>query len=453
LKDGRTLSWNEAMAEFRDATGRPGPAAWELGTYPEGHDDHPVRGVSWYEAVAYARFAGQSLPTVHHWRRAAVFGGNSAILELSNFAGKAPARVGEFQGLGRFGTYDMAGNVKEWCWNAVGDRRYILGGAWNEPNYQYRDADARVPFDRSSTNGFRLMATRDPAEPSDALLKPVERLARDYDAETPVANDVYRAYASLYSYDASELKPAVESVDVTSPWWRIERITFSAPYGSERIIAHLFLPKSASPPYQTVVYFPHNSALVLPSFDKADMSYLGFFVKAGRALMVPIYKGMFERRLSPPAAGPNALRDVTIQQMKDLRRSIDYLETRPDIDSRRVAYYGISLGARLGSIALAVEHRFKAAVLYSGGLPLTRQLPEIDELNYAPRVTTPVLLLSGRDDFMFPVRVSQLPLLQRLGTPNPDKRRIEYDGGHQIPFTRTVKDTLDWLDKYLGVPK
>ncbi|MGH9172897.1 MAG: bifunctional serine/threonine-protein kinase/formylglycine-generating enzyme family protein, partial [Vicinamibacterales bacterium] len=68
VRDGRTLPWDQGVAELRDATGRPGPATWELGTYAEGQDDWPVRGISWYEAAAYARFAGKSLPTVHHWR-------------------------------------------------------------------------------------------------------------------------------------------------------------------------------------------------------------------------------------------------------------------------------------------------------------------------------------------------------------------------------------------------
>jgi formylglycine-generating enzyme required for sulfatase activity len=71
VKDGKALSWEQSMAEFRDATGRPGPSTWELGTYPEGSDDFPVSGVSWYEAAAYAEFAGKSLPTVYHWYRAA----------------------------------------------------------------------------------------------------------------------------------------------------------------------------------------------------------------------------------------------------------------------------------------------------------------------------------------------------------------------------------------------
>ena len=57
-EDGRTLSWEQAMARFRDPTGRPGPSTWESGRYPAGKDHHPVSGVSWYEAAAYAVFAG-----------------------------------------------------------------------------------------------------------------------------------------------------------------------------------------------------------------------------------------------------------------------------------------------------------------------------------------------------------------------------------------------------------
>ena len=452
VKDGRVVSFDDALAEFRDATGRPGPATWELGSYPEGQDDLPVHGVSWYEAAAFARFARKMLPTVHHWRQAAGLGIYSDILEQSNFGGKGPARVGEFHGIGPYGTFDMAGNVKEWCSNAVGDRRYVLGGGWNEPSYQFREADARLPFDRSANNGIRTMKLKGPSPLPDEVVRPVERLVRDYGSERPVADQVFQAYTSLYGYDRTDLKSAVESVDDTSPSWRIERLSFAAPYGSERVVAYLFLPKNASPPYQTIVYFPHGTSLLLRSFEKAEMSYLGFFVKAGRALLLPMYKGTYERRLVPAASGPNAVRDTTIQQIKDLRRSIDYLETRVDIDRERLAYFGVSFGARLGAIGLAVENRFKAAVLWSGGLPQSSKLGEIDELNYASRVTLPVLMLNGRDDFTFPLESSQLPMFRLLGTAEKDKRRVLYDGGHIFPFARVEKDTLDWLDKYLGVP-
>ncbi|MHC4707175.1 MAG: SUMF1/EgtB/PvdO family nonheme iron enzyme, partial [Planctomycetota bacterium] len=73
LKEGHNISWEQAISEFVDKTGHPGPSTWEEGTYPEGQGRYPVSGVSWFEAAAYARFAGKSLPTVYHWKRAACF--------------------------------------------------------------------------------------------------------------------------------------------------------------------------------------------------------------------------------------------------------------------------------------------------------------------------------------------------------------------------------------------
>jgi hypothetical protein len=61
--------------------------------------------------------------------------------------------------------------------------------------------------------------------------------------------------------------------------------------------------------------------------------------------------------------------------------------------------------------------------------------------------------LNGRDDFTFPIESSQLPMFRLLGTSDKDKQRVLYDGGHVFPFARVEKDTLDWLDRYLGVPK
>jgi eukaryotic-like serine/threonine-protein kinase len=130
LKNGKELSWQETVALFRDKTGRPGPSTWELSNYLEGQADYPVTGVSWYEAAAYAEFAGKSLPTVYHWDEAAGTNSASEIAPISNFSIKGLAAVGSYGGLGPHGTYDMAGNAKEWCWNSSGKEDVVLEQQW-----------------------------------------------------------------------------------------------------------------------------------------------------------------------------------------------------------------------------------------------------------------------------------------------------------------------------------
>jgi pimeloyl-ACP methyl ester carboxylesterase len=169
--------------------------------------------------------------------------------------------------------------------------------------------------------------------------------------------------------------------------------------------------------------------------------------------MFPLYKGTFERGDGLNNVWPNpssSYRDHVIAWSKDLGRSIDYLETRPDIDHSKLAYEGLSWGASMGALLPAVEERFRALVLIGSGFYLQNRLPEVDQINFAPRVKAPALMLNGRFDFIYPVESSQEPMFRLLGAPKDRKRHVLYDTGHDIPRTEVIKETLDWLDRYLG---
>ena len=448
VKDGKRLSWREAMAEFRDTTGRPGPATWQIGNHPDGSEQLPVGGVSWYEAAAYAEFSGKSLPSVHEWVHAAGIGVNSNIVQLSNFNGKGAAPQRTFLGMSPFGTYDMAGNLKEWTMNDSGDaQRYILGGAWNEPAYVFYARDARAPFARDETFGFRCVMRISPIP--DAAAGTISRSPQGVRGP-PVPDETYRVFLDLHAYDKQPLDARVERRDESSPYWRRETVSFKAAYGSERMLAHVFLPKNSRPPYQTVVMMGGSTITDLKRVEDFDYPY-EFVIRSGRALIIPVFAGTLERGPTPSLLPPRQERERGLKWSMDFGRTIDYLETRPDMDVRKLAFYGVSMAPAHGVRFAAVDSRVKTAVLSSGGLPASRPA-EIDVWNYAPRVRIPVLMVNGRHDFIFPLETSQKPLFQALGTREPDKRHILYDGGHRNLVTRPdlIGEILDWLDKYLG---
>jgi len=445
------LPHREAMARLVDTTGQAGPAAWEFSGYDAEEAELPVGGVSWYEAAAYCRYSGKGLPTLFHWSAATAQDQLSDILFASNFGRQGPAPVGSHLGLSDFGNYDLAGNVKEWCWNEVGVDRYILGGAWNDPTYVFKsNTDARPPLSREPTHGFRCALY--PTPPDEALLRPIEASwsAGLGGEREPVAEEVFEAYLRMFAYDRSDLEAAVESVDDSSLYWRKETVSFAAAYGSERLIAHLFLPRDAEPPYQTVIWYPGDDAFFMPARGGLASPYLFDFIpRSGRALVYPVYKGMYERYM-PFSWTPNEWRDMMVMWSKDLSRTVDYLEERSDIDSERLAYYGFSGGATYGPIFTAVDKRFKASALLAGGL-VSGIPPEIDTLNFAPRSRVPTLMINGKDDFMTDLEKSQKPLLRLLGAPEDEKRHVLLEGGH-IPPDRLaiITEVVSWFDRFLG---
>jgi predicted esterase len=453
-RDGKHLSWDESMALFRDAAGQPGPKDWLQGEYPKGQDDFPVTGISWYEAAAYAEFAGKSLPTIYHWNRAAGPFSAAYIVPASNFGSTGILPVGSKPGMSPWGNYDMAGNVKEWVWNeADSAKRYVLGGAWDEPNYMFVDPDAQSPFLRSADIGFRCVKYIDADPDLKIASAPMATPRRDLSKEKPASDELFRAYRSVYSYDKIPLNATVEPFGKDEEDWRTERITYTAAYGHEQAVAYLFLPKKSKPPFQTVVFFPGSNALLLRTFVLYPTAALDGILRSGRAVLYPVYKGTYERgdgMESDVANETSTWRDHVVMWVKDASRAIDYAETRPELDHSKIAYYGYSWGAEMGGIVPAVEPRIKACVLALGGLDFHRSLPEVDTINFISRVKQPVLMLNGHYDFFFPVESTQEPFYRLLGSKKDQKKHLLYETGHNIPRNELIKETINWLDQYLG---
>jgi len=210
---------NAQYEKFMDATGHNAPIHWDdpdFNVY-----NLPVVGVSWYDAMAYAEWAGKRLPTEAEWEKAARGGlvgkkfpwGNSFSYNHANGGGSSwngPAPVGRLLANG-YGLYDMAGNVKEWCFDwytqnyaisptrnprgpSSGAKRVIRGGSFRN-NIGQLSNYCRLARGNPSHSGFDIgfrcvqdmIPAADKAENTDPeyenlKMKPIDEMSdREYE--------------------------------------------------------------------------------------------------------------------------------------------------------------------------------------------------------------------------------------------------------------------------------
>ena len=79
-------------------------------------------------------------------------------------------------------------------------------------------------------------------------------------------------------------------------------------------------------------------------------------------------------------------------------------------------------------------------------------LPEVEPLNFLPRVTTPTLMVNGRHDPVFPYDLAQVPFFELLGTAPEHKVHYAAPAGHMVPRDEMIRRALNWYDRYLGIP-
>ena len=466
VRDGVEVSWEEARRLFIDQTGRPGPSTWELGKYPAGQENYPVGGLSWFEASAYARFRGKELPTLYHWLRAALPRFELAeplsplIIAQSNLDGTGPAPVESFAGMGFGGIRDAAGNVREWCRNSSRGNRIILGAGWSEVAYAFSQAGVMSPWDRSAINGLRCMLPAPGKEIPRPLTADVVFFGTTGIENPPVSEEVFAAVKNLYRYDRGPTNARIQSTDEeVMPGLVHQVVRMDSPAAEDDLIVHVFLPKNQPPPYPAVLFFGGVDCLIARDLlESPYITYMDFVPRSGRAFVFPCYKGAYDRndgRSMAVLSRPQAMADLIADWIKEIGRTIDYIEEREDLDNNRLAYMGLSLGAGVGNQVMAIEKRLTSAIMLSGGLTRFSRYEGqvVGQPDFIRRIEVPVLLISGRYDYMFPLEETQVPFMELLATPAEDKRHVVLDAGHApLPRLPLMNETLAWLDKYQPLP-
>ena len=454
---GRTLSWQQAMKLFTDKTGKPGPAGWENGHYPNAHDKHPVGGVSWFEARAYAKFCSKHLPTLHHWKWAADSDQPGIMAAAGNFLSTGPQPCGAMNGVGRFDALDLAGNVREWCYTADDrGKRYNLGGDWNSPHYSFSESFSLSPWDRSMENGFRCIRYPDAAEPLPDLLANVEK---PKSLELGPQREPFQRLQAMYLYDHDlPLNPVTQPAHastIAKTGSRHEVVEITAAYNNERFKVHLLIPQDAAGRMETIIFVPGVTAWEngreLRLKKEPHVELLKRLSGSGRIVCFPVYQGTYERWSGSTLSQqfdntPIRARDDYIAVTKDGSRVLDYLLTRNDVDPERIVYFGLSNGALRGPMALATDPRYRAAVLLSGGYTKWhKSRPEIQAFHFTPEVKQPTLMMNGTSDQVFPVETSQKTMFSDLGSAR--KKHVLFSAHHIIDAHEVFKTMTEWLEE------
>ncbi len=319
-------------------------------------------------------------------------------------------------------------------------------------------------------------------------------------AEEVRQNEALTEYKKIFEYDHSlPLNVDIKSTE-GHKFYEIIRLTYES-VNKEKVPAILFVPKNLrehynsmspeerkkreekaiklyDPPYPVAFYMHY----LMGDKEEANM-VAGKWAEYGIATFAidGVNRGEREKK----GGDKNILStDIAVlttnlrQQIIDISRGIDYLETRDDIDSSRIAFLGVSMGAITGAVACGIDKRIKVIALADGGANLSVILSEgqkmmgnesqkilseieskgytlekaiemitpFDPINYtkefAPR---PTILINGRYDEIIPF--SAIEELHKA-VPEP-KKIIIYESGHLLPLNSALYEVYKWMKTHL----
>ena len=462
IKIGDKLyEFRNTVSNFNGKFGKNGPASWSYGKFPNGLENHPVSGISWFEARAYANYRKQELPNIHQWIYASKTYANildSEVMKNGNFNSDFTKPV--FDDLGSLdGINNIGGNVKEWTINKSGsnkDKFTAAGGSYLEPSYQFVGQNFQNPSDRSIGNGIRLV--KNLSKDGDYSLDDYsisQRIFRNIDDEPKISDEMFNYYRSQFNYSAKNLNVETEFIKSNNNNYSVESFSMDPAYISkEKLSGFIIYSNKATKKHNPVIVFPHGGSLrstnldIIPARLIRTFSYL---LDEGYAIIYPIYSGLYNRSRNNECVNDQVFcrNNSVIRKGKDYKLVIDYLETRSDFNFKNLSYYGTSMGAIYSNWMLAIDDRVKSAFILVGGVPTSPQPIETDAHNYTRRIKTPIFHIVGKLDPVVSYEKAFLPWKKAIGTPPNDLRIIEMENvGHYVPRDTVYALHKNWIEKY-----
>ena len=263
----------------------------------------------------------------------------------------------------------------------------------------------------------------------------------------PVSEEVFATIADHYEYDQSQpLDASVIGVWPHRLPYIIEKVEFSSIH-NERVPAYFTHPKNSTATRHPAVLLLHGANDFWGKNEDWSLEWMDILSSEGWCVLVADFYGFGERKKAGQEPQWWRSGSYTMQAVTDQRRGIDFLFSRPEVDTTKVALMGGSMGGYFGTFVAGLESRFTTVVLtVTGAWPrgatddsLARF---IHTLNFAPRVSVPILMVNATGDG----RASGEELYNAMPEP---KQQIWYESEHYLPPREYNEDILNWLHEHL----
>ena len=288
--------------------------------------------------------------------------------------------------------------------------------------------------------------------------------------ERQAASD-FQSVVHLFDYDAKQPLDIHDKVIEEFSDGTLHEITYPSPKGGP-VGAYLVVPKGKGP-FAAVLFGHWGNGTRAEFIPEAKI-----YARAGAVCLIPDYpwdRPQPWRKTPDHFDKPELDREAEIQAVVDLRRGIDLLLARPDVDAKRLAYVGHSYGAQWGSILSAVDKRMKTSVLMAGVAEIADiilrdddpSLVELRKSQPAGQLEKYAQATGDLDAIHFVGHAAPIPLLLQFANyeqyfdktsmqhysiaASEPKKVLYYDTGHDLNDPQALQDRYDWLRKHIDL--